>query len=39
VVDTLWTTALTADAAYVTRLHVPRGAPRTADILRVPIGP
>jgi hypothetical protein len=39
VVDTLWTTALTADAAYVTRLHVLQGAPRTADILRVPIGP
>jgi hypothetical protein len=39
VVDTLWTTALTANAAYVTRLHVQRGAPRTADILRVPIAP
>ena len=38
VVDTLWTTALTPTAAYVTRLHVLRGAPRTADILSVPIG-
>lgn len=37
VVDTLWTTALTQDAAYVTRLHVQRGAQRSADILRVPI--
>ena len=26
VVDTLWTTALTSSAAYVTRLHVQRGA-------------
>ena len=39
VVYTLWTTALTPDAAYVTRLHVRRGAPRTADILRVAILP
>ena len=39
VVDTLWTTALTTGSAYVTRLHVARGAPRTADILRVPILP
>jgi len=37
VVDTLWTTALTPDAAYFTRLRARRGAPRTADILRVPI--
>jgi hypothetical protein len=37
VVDTLWTTALTNDSAFVTRLHVQRGRPRTADILRVPI--
>ena len=36
VVDTLWSTALTADAAYVTRLHVQLGAPRSADILSVP---
>jgi hypothetical protein len=39
VVDTLWTTALTAEAAYVTRLRAVRGAPRSADILRVPIVP
>src|SRR5215217_1330955 len=37
VVDTLWTTALTAEAAYVTRLRRRRGQPRTADILRVAI--
>jgi hypothetical protein len=37
VVDTLWTTALASDFAYVTRLHVQRGASPTADILRVPI--
>lgn len=36
VVDTLWSTALTADAAYVTRLHAERGSPRSADILSVP---
>lgn len=36
VVDTLWTSALTADAAYVTRLRARSLAPRTADILRVP---
>jgi hypothetical protein len=36
VVDTLWSTALTADTAFVTRLHVERGAPRSADILSVP---
>ena len=35
VVDTLWSTALTGTAAYVTRLHVQLGTPRTADILRV----
>ncbi len=39
VVDTLWSTALTADSAYFTRLRARRGAPRTADILRVPIVP
>jgi hypothetical protein len=37
IVDTLWTTALTADAAYVTRIRARRGAGRTADILRVAI--
>ena len=37
VVDTLWTTALTSDAAYVTRLRARKGAARTADILRVPL--
>jgi hypothetical protein len=37
VVDTLWTTALTPEGGYVTRLHVQLGAPRTADILRVPL--
>jgi hypothetical protein len=36
VVDTLWTTALNAEGAYVTRLRAQRAAPRTADILRVP---
>jgi hypothetical protein len=35
VVDTLWTTALTPAAAYVTRIRARTGAPRTADILRV----
>ena len=30
VVDTLWTTALTPDSAYVTRLRARSGAPRTA---------
>jgi hypothetical protein len=35
VVDTLWSTALTRDAAYVTRLHVQIGSPRSADILSV----
>ena len=39
VVDTLWTTALAADGAYVTRLRAQRRAPRTADILRVPVPP
>jgi len=39
VVDTLWTTALTAEAAFVTRLRARRGAARTADILRVPLDP
>jgi hypothetical protein len=39
VVDTLWTTALGADGAYVTRLRAPRGGPRTAAILRVPVPP
>ena len=37
VVDTLWSTALTSSAAYVTRLHVQLGAPRSADILSVPV--
>jgi len=37
VVDTLWTTALAPAAAYVTRLRAREGAPRTADILRVPL--
>jgi hypothetical protein len=36
VVATLWTTALTADSAYVTRLRAIKGERRTADILRVP---
>ena len=34
-VQTLWTTALAPDAAYVTRLIARRGLPDTADILRV----
>ena len=34
-VQTLWTTALAPDAAYVTRLIARQGEPRTADILRV----
>jgi hypothetical protein len=38
VVDTLWTTALAADAVYVTRLRAQEGFPRTAAILRVPLG-
>jgi len=36
VVATLWSTALTPDAAYVTRLRAVSGGSRTADILRVP---
>jgi hypothetical protein len=36
VVDTLWSTALTGSTAYVTRLHVQVGVPRSADILSVP---
>ena len=39
VVATLWSTALTGDTAYVTRLRAIRGAARTADILRVPALP
>ena len=35
--DTLWTTAVTTTHAYVTRLRTSRRAPRTADILRVPL--
>ncbi len=34
-VQTLWTTALAPDAAYVTRLIARQGAPDTADIMRV----
>ena len=37
IVDSLWTSALAPDAAYVTRLRARRGAARTADILRVPV--
>jgi hypothetical protein len=37
VADTLWSTALTATDAYVTRLRTSARAPRTADILRVPV--
>jgi hypothetical protein len=37
VVDTLWTTALAPDAAYVARLRAQRGRPRSTDILRVPV--
>ena len=33
---TLWTTALGADAAYVTRLRQISGKPLVAEILRVP---
>ena len=36
VVATLWSTALTGDTAYVTRLRRDAAQPRTADILRVP---
>ena len=39
VVATLWSTALTGDAAYVTRLRAVSGGARTADILRVPALP
>ena len=35
--DTLWTTALTTTHAYVTRLRTSRRAPRSTDILRVPV--
>ena len=35
--DTLWTTALTTTHAYVTRLRTSRRAPRSSDILRVPV--
>jgi hypothetical protein len=37
VVDTLWTTALAGNVAYVTRLRAATRTERTADILRVPI--
>jgi hypothetical protein len=37
VVDTLWSTALTSATALVTRLHVQVGAPRSSDILSVPV--
>jgi hypothetical protein len=39
VADTLWSTALTATHAYVTRLRSARRAPRTSDILRVAVPP
>jgi len=39
VVATLWSTALTPDTAYVTRLRAIRGKGRTADILSVPAPP
>jgi len=35
--DTLWTTALTTTHAYVTRLRTSLRAPRSSDILRVPV--
>lgn len=35
--DTLWSTALTTAHAYVTRLRTSRRAPRSSDILRVPV--
>ena len=35
VVDTLWSTALAPDAAYVTRLRAREGSPRIAELLRV----
>jgi hypothetical protein len=37
VIDTVWTTALTPAVAYFTRIRARRGAPRSADILRVAI--
>ena len=36
VVATLWSTALSADTAYVTRLRAVKGRPLTADVLSVP---
>jgi hypothetical protein len=39
VVPTLWTTALSADTAYVTRLRAIKGSKPTADILSVPAPP
>jgi hypothetical protein len=36
VAATLWTTALGADAAYVTRLRQETGRPVFAELLRVP---
>ena len=39
VVATLWSTALSAETAYVTRLRAARGRPRSADILSVPAAP
>jgi hypothetical protein len=39
VVATLWTTALSADTAYVTRLRAIKGKPRATDILSVPAPP
>ena len=39
VVATLWTTALSADTAYVTRLRAVRGAAPSTDILAVPALP
>jgi hypothetical protein len=39
VVATLWTTALSADTAYVTRLRAIRGKPRATDIVSVPAPP
>jgi hypothetical protein len=39
VVATLWTTALSADTAYATRLRAVKGRPMSADILSVPAPP
>jgi hypothetical protein len=39
VVDTLWSTALSGDTAYFTRLRASQGLPRSGDILRVPAPP